>query len=64
MSENRIKQWRTQNHVTLFDMSKAVGCSVLTVRMWENDISTPAPENQKKLDAVLSAPWINEEAGD
>lgn len=48
-----FKERRLELGLTQPQVAKTVGVSVLTIRNWEQYITTPTPENLKKLKEVL-----------
>lgn len=48
-----LEQTRKQKGITQVELARAVGVSVNTIQAWERNVSTPSPENQKKLDDAL-----------
>jgi len=48
MRDKRISLGLTQ-----VDVAKAVGVSLVTYQLWERGVTTPTPENQKKLNTIL-----------
>lgn len=48
-----IKKRRKELGLTQYDLAEKVGVSEVSIRKWERGITTPKPENQKKLEEVL-----------
>ncbi|MBT7630932.1 MAG: helix-turn-helix transcriptional regulator [Desulfobacula sp.] len=48
-----FKKAREKLGMTQIDVSKAVGVSVVSYRLWEQGGGKPTPENLKKLKKVL-----------
>ena len=57
MGENGIgtalKAWREQEGLTLDEGSRKLKVDRSTLWRWENDVSTPMPAQQKRIDRVL-----------
>jgi transcriptional regulator with XRE-family HTH domain len=48
-----MKDKRLALKLTQTDVAIAVGVSLVTYQLWERGVTTPTPENQKKLDKIL-----------
>lgn len=51
--DNKIEEARKALGLTQWKLAKGVGVSINTIDKWEKGISTPTPENRKKLLEVL-----------
>jgi len=48
-----MKDHRLELKLTQADVALAVGVSLTTYQLWEKGVTTPTPENLKKLNSVL-----------
>jgi len=48
-----LKKMRKEQGLTQFDLAKACNVSVVSIRLWEAEISKPNEENLQKLKNVL-----------
>ena len=48
-----MKEKRLKLNLTQTDVALAVGVSLTTYQLWEKGVTTPTPENLKKLNKVL-----------
>ena len=48
-----IKSRRIELDLSQFELAKKIGVSVMSIQKWERGVTTPKPENQKKLKEVL-----------
>ncbi len=51
-----LKEAREKRNFTQTYVAKKVGVSVVAYQLWEKEVSTPKPENQEKLAALLHLP--------
>lgn len=49
----KMKDHRLELKLTQADVALAVGVSLTTYQLWEKGVTTPTPENLKKLNSVL-----------
>ena len=48
-----IKELRLLKRITQIEAARACGVSLVTFNLWEKQVSTPSPENLKKLEKLL-----------
>lgn len=48
-----LKQRRLNLKLTQMDLAKEVGVSLLTIQLWEREISSPNESNRQILESVL-----------
>ena len=53
MEAEEITKRREELGLTKLDLAQKVGVTPNTVHLWEKGITTPKPENRKKLKEVL-----------
>ena len=56
-----MKEQRLKLNLTQTDVALAVGVSLTTYQLWEKGVTTPTPENLKKLNEVLGLKEIPQE---
>ena len=49
----KLKKARERKGMTRVSLARAVGVSVYTVYLWENDVMTPKPEHLESIMRVL-----------
>lgn len=49
-----LKEWLTQNNMTLAAASQAINCSTHAMRKWFTGERTPRPQYQKKIMALTN----------
>ena len=50
---NNLKELRNKAGLSQLQLAAKVGVSIPTIRSWENNVTTPKPENKEKLKKVL-----------
>jgi len=45
-----IYELRKKYNLTQVDVARAIGVSITTVQRWEQEVTNPSEENQKKLE--------------
>jgi len=54
MERNDLRKRRKALGLSQMELARLVGVSLLTVQLWEREVSEPKPENREKLEQVLS----------
>jgi DNA-binding transcriptional regulator YiaG len=49
----KLKEIRKALGISQMNLARKVGVSLLTIQLWENGVSNPNKENEKKLKKVL-----------
>ena len=54
MFESELRRRRKALKISQIELARMVGVSLMTIQMWERGATTPKPENEEKLEGVLS----------
>ncbi|HHX81298.1 MAG TPA: helix-turn-helix transcriptional regulator [Acholeplasmataceae bacterium] len=54
MFESELRRRRKVLKISQIELARMVGVSLMTIQMWERGATTPKPENEEKLERVLS----------
>jgi len=50
---SNLKQIRQRLGISQIELAKRVGVSLMSIQLWEREVSTPSEKNQEMLDDVL-----------
>ena len=53
---NKLREAREKLNHSQSYVAREVGVSLTAYQLWEREVSTPKPENQEKLTALLNLP--------
>lgn len=54
MFESELRRRRKALKISQIELARMVGVSLMSIQMWERGAATPKPENEEKLEGVLS----------
>ena len=56
---NPLREWRTENSVTIHAASSMLGVSMTSIQLWESGSAHPSRENMEKLTKVTGMPHLS-----
>ena len=48
-----VKQWRLERGLSQMALARLVGVSLVSIRLWEADVSRPRPANELRLMEIM-----------
>lgn len=50
---NPLREWRTENGVTIHEAASIIGCSMTSVQLWESGSASPGPKYRARLTKII-----------